>query len=117
MGYYSNKSRGLRKKEGTDEEVAALIDSGDSRKSFRKKWAQMVQKVYNADPLECPKCHGPMRIISVIEDTEVIKKILKHLDLWDIRNNSPPVQERSQHSEFTYDDAFSQLPEVDYWTQ
>ncbi len=35
-GYYSNKSRGLRKKEGKDNDVPALIDSGISRKGFRK---------------------------------------------------------------------------------
>ena len=31
-----------------------------------------------------------MRIISFIEDLEVIKKILKHLDLWKLKARSPP---------------------------
>ena len=35
-GYYSNKSRGLRKKAGTDDEVPALIESDVSKKEFRK---------------------------------------------------------------------------------
>jgi hypothetical protein len=30
-----------------------------------------------------------MRIISFIEDSEIIKKILKHLDLWDVRRKPP----------------------------
>jgi len=30
-----------------------------------------------------------MRIISFIEDSEIIKKILKHLDLWDVRSKPP----------------------------
>ena len=46
-GFYSNKSRGLRKKAGTDDEVPALIDSDISRKAFRKNWARLIQKVYN----------------------------------------------------------------------
>jgi hypothetical protein len=29
--------------------------------------------------LTCPKCSGVMKIISVIEDEEIIKKSLKHL--------------------------------------
>jgi len=39
-----------------------------------------------------------MRIISFIEDEEIIKKILKHLDLWDVRPkpapraNDPPTE-------------------------
>jgi len=31
-----------------------------------------------------------MKIISFIEDSEVIKKILKHLDLWEVRPKPPP---------------------------
>ena len=31
-----------------------------------------------------------MKIISFIEDEENIKKILKHLNLWEIQNHSPP---------------------------
>ena len=30
-----------------------------------------------------------MRIISFIEDSEIIEKILKHLDLWDVRPKPP----------------------------
>ena len=35
-GFYSNKSRGLRKKAGIDDEVPALIDSDRSRQAFQK---------------------------------------------------------------------------------
>ena len=45
-------------------------------------WARLMQKIYEVDPLTCPKCSGVMRVISFIEDEEVIKKILKHLGLW-----------------------------------
>ena len=44
-GFYSNKSRGLRKKAGTDDQVPALIDSDISPKAFRKNWARLIQKV------------------------------------------------------------------------
>ena len=30
-----------------------------------------------------------MRIISIIEDSEITKKILKHLGLWDVRSKPP----------------------------
>jgi len=35
-GFYSNKSRGLCKKAGTDDQVPALIDSDISPQAFRK---------------------------------------------------------------------------------
>jgi len=31
--------------------------------------------------MECPRCGGPMRLISVIEDPAVARKILEHLGL------------------------------------
>ena len=55
-GYYSNKSRGMRKKAGTDNQVSALIDSDVSRKAFRKNWARLIQKIYNVNPLVSPYC-------------------------------------------------------------
>ena len=38
-GYYSNKSRELRKKAGMDDAVPALIDAKMAPKEFRKNWA------------------------------------------------------------------------------
>jgi hypothetical protein len=34
------------------------------------------------DPLTCPQCGSEMRIISLIQDPDVILQILKHLGLW-----------------------------------
>ena len=31
-----------------------------------------------------------MKILSFIEDPEIIKKILKHLNLWDLKSKPPP---------------------------
>ena len=45
-------------------------------------WARLIRKVYEADPLECPKCKGPMRVIALIEDAGVIRRILEHLGCW-----------------------------------
>jgi len=39
--------------------------------------------IYEVDPLTCPKCQGLMRVISFIENPEVVKKTLKHLGLWE----------------------------------
>jgi hypothetical protein len=45
-------------------------------------WAKLIRKVYEVDPLECPRCKGPMRVIALIEEPEVIRSILAHLGLW-----------------------------------
>ncbi|MCJ7541527.1 MAG: transposase zinc-binding domain-containing protein [Desulfobacterales bacterium] len=116
-GYYSNRSRGDRKKQGKDDQVPALIQSAISPKEFRKNWARLIQKIYNVDPLLCPKCLGVMKIISFIEDKDVIEKILRHLGLWKTRNHDPPFKSAAHIPELTYDDSYSQLPPSDYWLQ
>ena len=88
-GFYSNKSRGLRKKAGTDDAVPALIESEVSSKEFRKNWARLIQKIYKVNPLLCPKCSRSMRIIAFIEDEQLVKKILKHMGLWGVKRKPP----------------------------
>jgi hypothetical protein len=41
----------------------------------------LIKKIYEVDPLICPECSGPMRIIAFIEEEEVIRKILERLKL------------------------------------
>lgn len=55
--------------------------SGDrSYKEFRKNWARLSQKIYSADPITCPKGQGKLKIISFIEDPEIIKNRVSTLD-------------------------------------
>lgn len=49
----------------------------------------MIQKIYETDPLTCPKCNGTMRMLAFIEEAAVIRKILDHLGLWDIQKRMP----------------------------
>jgi hypothetical protein len=116
-GYYSNASRCKLKKEERDDDVQGIIQSDISSKSSRQNWARLIQKIYNVDPLICPKCQGNMRIISFIEDHDLITVILKHLNLWETRNHDPPVKDIKHTPELIYDDSYSQVPEVDYWDQ
>jgi len=57
-----------------------------------------------------------MKVISVIEDEEVIKKILKHLKLWDQKARPPPKPTAQQKThEYRIDHSESQLPASDKW--
>jgi hypothetical protein len=80
----------MRKKASLDEQVPYLIDTDIESKELRKSWSRLIQKVYGRDPLICPKCSGKMKVIALIDDLDVIKKILLHLDLWETRNHDPP---------------------------
>jgi len=89
-GYYSNVARGKRHKAGNDDAVPCILEPQGNQKAFRKSWARLIQKIYEVDPLICPKCQGKMRIISAIDDRQVIRAILEHLGLWLVRSRPPP---------------------------
>jgi len=55
-GYYSNVSRGNRKKQNQDERIPCILESDESSKERWKNWARLIQKIYEVDPLTCPKC-------------------------------------------------------------
>jgi len=111
-GYYSNVSRGKRKKEEPKEEVSwkpevIEIAPPPVSKEMKKRWSYFIRKVYETDPLICPKCHGEMRIISFIDQPEVIKKILQHLGLWE-ESQAPPGRDPPV-KEMTFDPSCSQV--------
>jgi hypothetical protein len=115
-GYYSNVSRGKRQKEDQDGLIPYILEPGGSSKEYRKNWARLIQKIYEVEPLTCPKCSGKMKVISVIEDEDVIKKILKHLGLWDQKARPPPkANSPPMTSQYHIDYTDSQLPVSDKW--
>lgn len=55
-----------------------------------------------------------MKVISFIQNAEIIKKILKHLDLWDLKARPPPrAKAPPQKSESLMYYSDSQLPPLD----
>jgi hypothetical protein len=45
----------------------------------RSAWARLIAKVYEVDPLLCPRCGSEMKLIAVITDPVEVRKILRHL--------------------------------------
>ncbi|MBF0548691.1 MAG: transposase [Candidatus Riflebacteria bacterium] len=120
-GFYSNVSRGKRLKAECDDKVPSISESlGGSGKAFRRNWARLIQKIYEIDPLVCPKCQGLMRVISFIEEKAVIEKILKHLGLWTVQPRPPPRISRPAFDEevipqdTSSSDGFFPDPEFEY---
>jgi len=62
-GAYSNVTRGKLKKEKVEPEFHIIED--DSPGGLNRSWARLIQKIYEVDPLACPKCGGTMRIIAI----------------------------------------------------
>ena len=45
----------------------------------RRRWAALLQQIFEVDPLACPRCRGPMRVVACITQPSVIDRILTHL--------------------------------------
>jgi len=92
---------GREKQEATGEgvekannEIEIIDISGyKPRKIPPPTWRECIKKVWEVDPLKCPKCKGEMKIISFINEQSVIRQILEHLNLWNIADHrAPPVR-------------------------
>ena len=123
-GWYSNKNRGLRKKqpllqmpysattavgpEIVEPSASVTItsagrppndspdDDDDFRRDCRRTWARLIKKVYEVDPLICPRCGYRLRWLSFIEDPPVVRRILDHLGLWDAGAAPPTCRTHSR---------------------
>lgn len=84
-GYCSNRSRGARRLAEQERDTSASIVIDEPTVDARRKasWACLVRKVYELDPIRCLNCGATIRIIALIDDTDVIEHILKHLNVWD----------------------------------
>ena len=72
-------------------EAAAALAASSSGEAARvpapsrssQTWAMLIKRVYELDPLACPRCGGQMKVIAFIEPPQgdVIEKILRHCGL------------------------------------
>lgn len=85
-GWYSNSSRGRRRKLGIEDlpetrDVSSpeVLPDAAERRRLRRLWATMIRRIYEVSPLTCTECGSEMKIVSFIMDPPIIRKILGHL--------------------------------------
>ena len=83
-GWYANRTRGIRRCQAVGAEdngppvvFAEPVDL--SRREARRRWAELLRRIYEVDPLRCPRCRAEMRIIAFVAEREVIERILTHV--------------------------------------
>jgi hypothetical protein len=47
-----------------------------------------LKRTFDVDVLECPKCHGRLRVLAVITEREPVRQILAHLGMM---TEAPPL--------------------------
>lgn len=81
-GWYASRTRGTRRRQaapfGTETAVAIVEPADWSLRAARLRWAELLRRIFEVDPLACPRCQGLMRLVAVITDPAVITRILAH---------------------------------------
>ncbi len=54
----------------------------------RLDWASLLGRSFDVDVLECPKCHGRLRVLAVITEREPVQRVLAHLG---VPTEAPPL--------------------------
>jgi hypothetical protein len=56
--------------------------------SPRLDWAALLRRSFRVDVLECPRCHGRLRVLAVLTEPEHVRRILTHLG---VPTRAPPL--------------------------
>ncbi len=82
-GWYANRPRGVRRKATAADVETASIEVAEREalplREARRRWAELLRRIYEVDPLTCPACGGAMRILAFLTERAVIDRILEHL--------------------------------------
>jgi hypothetical protein len=49
-------------------------------KTLRRRWADLIRRIFEVDPLVCAKCGGAMRVLAFVTNRESVRGILRHLE-------------------------------------
>ena len=86
------RARRQRAKKGHHHHVTAddATTTDLERRALRRLWAALIRRIYEVDPLVCPRCGEPMRIVAFITKPKVIARILRHLETRAAEGRGPP---------------------------
>ena len=102
-GVYSSSYRGKENKE-KQKKGGKKIETEELKGTAKASstWARLIHKIFEANPLTCPKCCKEMKIIAFITDYQEVKKILKHIG--EETQRAPPLPAATVNLEFDFGD-------------
>lgn len=88
-GLYANAHRGKVRKAARVPVALGMIEEEPPRVPS-KGWAEMIRKVYEVDPMICPRYGGRMKVVAFMTDYAVVDRIIRHLELTFAAERPPP---------------------------
>jgi hypothetical protein len=89
-GLYANAHRGKVRKASRVPVALGLIEEDPPPRPSRG-WAEMIRKVYEVEPMICPRCGGRMKVVAFLTEYAVVDRIIRHLGLTFVAEKPPPV--------------------------
>lgn len=88
QGAYANRVRRLyrpakgEERSGQEKPTHAIAGEAEDASEWvtqrRRSWARLLRRIYEVDPLVCPRCGIELKIVGVITDPAVVDRILAH---------------------------------------
>jgi len=77
-GWYANRTRGSRRRACTAEQppVVEAEAVAPALHAARRRWAELLRRIFQVDPPRCPRCGHAMRVVGVITRPQVIDRML-----------------------------------------
>ena len=87
LGAYSARTRGAKNRLSTAD--SATVESlPEPKPKSSSSWARLMKKIFELDPLKCPRCGGPMKIKAFVTAQSEIQRLTDNLKISPQR--SPP---------------------------
>ncbi len=95
-GAYANRIRSSTPRVCDSEQKQVEDEPSPPRRALRKRWSELIYKIYEVDPLTCRQCGTQMKIVAFITEPAVIRRILarKHKAS---RQRAPPETTLNVH--------------------
>ncbi len=94
VGVYSARTRGAKRLQLDFPEPLPEIDPPEHPSTY---WAACMKRVFELDPLECPKCGATMKIKAFVQEQSEIERLCKNLGEVPWRA-PPPIKLPLQHA-------------------
>ena len=90
-GTYANRSRSSMPhgRDSVQNKGEGEGEPGPAKRAVRKRWAELIYKIYNVDPLTC-RCGAQMKIVAFVTEPASILRILAHHNNNPSRQRAPP---------------------------
>jgi hypothetical protein len=76
-GWYASRSRGIRRKAGSHKQpsVGAAAAGPPALSDVLRRWAELLRRIFEVNPLRCPRCGEAMPVVAFITQPRLIDGI------------------------------------------